>query len=772
MKNIFKISSLLLAIFALTCCRDAQEIDTAQYSKGTVKLVSFGPNPIMRGAPVRFFGSNLDRIVNVEVPGIGDVDNIEVVETGERSEIRVNLPSEGTLPGKLTLVDDKGKKYTTQVELTYVEPIVFDSFKANEPAFPGDVITFSGDYMNLVKAVIFEGGAKADVQVIDRHNAKAIIPAEALSGKVCLSDEGEIANLLYSEAELTMGEPKVKSVSVDPAKPGNDLTISGEYLNMIQSVKFAGETVLGLEELSVASDNASLTLTLPATAQSGDVIAISYAGKEYTAGSIEMVVPTELAIEGQPLKAGSEVKITGKDLDIVTSVNFPSAEGVEYVYADGVITLNVPATATEGDVSLNMANGDVVTVAVELVHPTVTKVAPVELKAGENIVIEGTDLDLITSATLGGKPVAIVEQSETSLSLVTENTSVSGKIVLTLANAETIEPSEEISLSYDSLIIVTEMPSAEHIGAMVTLKGANFMMIESIYIGEEKVTTYVTRTDEELSFIMPYNKIGTYSVKFRLISGDEETCPRSIEVLNELDIKVIWEGNEHINWTGMQTLAWGGYDWSSVKKGTLLNIYYTLDESADYWQLRPANGSWSALPSALALAPGEGNVPLTAGSTCLSIALTAEDLDVLINQGGLVLTGANYTLTKIELATLISQETTIWSGSSYTGSDYQNNLELGGEDDWVNAGLAEDSTIRVYFSADDASDWSMQLFGGHWGDMIARFDQDSNPSAPSDGYVTLQVTPEIFTNLTTKQWWGSALIVQGKGLTITEITFQ
>ena len=157
---------------------------------------------------------------------------------------------------------------------------------------------------------------------------------------------------------------------------------------------------------------------------------------------------------------------------------------------------------------------------------------------------------------------------------------------------------------------------------------------------------------------MPWNKAGMYNLSFHLFSGDVETVATQIEVGLELDIKTIWEGEASINWSGMQDLAWGGYDWSTVKPGTVLTAYFTLHET-DYWQVRFGNGSWNSIPSgveiASSLGQGDGNIPMTAGATYYAIKLTAADIDMLVNQGGLVMTGANYTLTKLTLTSEISQ---------------------------------------------------------------------------------------------------------------------
>ena len=268
---------------------------------------------------------------------------------------------------------------------------------------------------------------------------------------------------------------------------------------------------------------------------------------------------------------------------MVTAVNFPDAGGATFAYTDGKITVaSVPAAATEGNISLVMANGEGSKVAYTLVHPVISSVSPITLKAGEDITVSGSDLDLITVAKLGGKELVIksVSPDGTTLVLTTLNTSVAGSIELGLANGETITDATHITLTYESLIIVNSMNESAHIGETVTMKGENFMLIENIYIGTTKVKNYAMRSDTEIKFVMPWMSApATYSVYFDLYNGDRENCPKSIDVGLELETKTIWEGNMYIgNWNaGMQALAWGGYDWTTVKPGTIMNIYLTPD---------------------------------------------------------------------------------------------------------------------------------------------------------------------------------------------------
>lgn len=735
MKNIFRLSILFAALVCSAAACSNEELDTAQYSGKQVRLVSYGPNPVMRGGALTFIGSNLDKIVEVDVPGVEPLTQIDVVSSGKQSEIRVVLPAEGPEVGKITLKSSDGKVFTTETELEYTEPIVLDKFTtAKTPAMPGDEVKLQGDYMNLVVSVTFEGGAVAQVKNIDRHNASVIIPSTAITGKIVLSDEGEIANLIYSDNELQIGDPTVSSVKASAWKRGNEASISGAYLDMIKEVKLAGDVTVAAEDLTVSKDGKTLTFIIPAEAQSGEVNAVSYAGKTFKAGTATMVVPTSLKAEPSPVKAGSNLVISGKDLDVVNSVEFPSAGALPvFELSNGKITATVPSTATEGNVKLKMANGDEAEVAFTLVKSVVTKVSPTELMAGEAIVVEGTDLDLISSATLGGKAVEIADANEdgTRLVLTTTASSVSGKIVLTQFNGETVTPDADIKLSYDSFIVVNELPSAEHIGATVTLKGENFMMIENIFIGEAKVVTYTARSDKEISFIMPYNTIGTYDIVFNLLNGDTETCPSRIGVLLEQKFITAWEGSCPITWNDGGRVLVPAANFLDVKAGSKMRLYYTY--SGPTWCQAQLNyGDWSGvvfpelgknvlIPQDIFGWNDNGEV-----SRCTEVTLTQEILDnIQAKKGdaeekqnlGFIIQGSDITFTKIEIVQEIPQEKTIWKGT-FAAGNWGGNQDLAwGGFDWstVKAGqkliftLTQD-TAQTY--------WQFALrHGTGWGEL-------------------------------------------------------
>ena len=785
MKNIIKISALAFAaalVLGITGCQKVT-LGTAQYSDDAVTLASYGPNPVMRGGQLRFFGSNLQEIVEVNVPGVPAITSIEVVTPGKTSEIRVTLPVEGPEVGIVSLKAKDGAVFKTKKELTYTEPIVFDGFSAAETAFPGDEITLKGDYMNLVDHVVFEGGDIAYVEAgASRHEARVIIPAKAITGKIILSDGAEVENLLYSEKELVIGQPSVTKLEDTSVKPGDEITFTGTHLEMFKAVSFRrmNETVY-IEDLEVV--DGKITVAVPDVASAGLVSAISYAGDEFTIVEIDCVMPSDLEVLNVP-KAGTDLIIDGEDLDVVTKINLAGAEDVSFDCKEGEIWANVPATATNGTAKLFHPNGEFVEVDYTIVEPTITKVSPLELFAGdEPVLVEGTDLDLVTAAKIGGKDVAIIGQTKTSLTLATEVSSVSGCVSIALANGITYNSDEEVTMKYHSKVIVVSRPAGQHIGQEVVIKGQNMDLVESIFIGETKVTKYGLRTPEEIRFLMPWCKVGLYDFKFQLYDGDVEVQPEPIEVLLEQDIKTIWSGNFVIGgWDGgMQDLAWGGYDWSKVTAGTELIVHYKINTAGDYHQIRAGNGSWAALPTWKTLpgSDGDGNVPVTEDGY-LSIKLTDADLDQLVNNGGLVLCGAFFIVTEVQLVSDISQEVTLWEGEAITDNWADQPYLLSDAGLELQAAGAKAGQVVKFYMTPLADAWKIQIVEGHWGPTYCSYCSLGNDTesgkfteydlAANGGCISLTLTQDMLDAAFTQQWWGGTFVANGDKMKITKIT--
>ena len=655
MKNIFRYSILLAlcSFVGLVSCAP-EELSTDQFSDDTVVLGAFAPNPVVRGAELRIMGSNLDKIVEVQIPGAEPITEIELVASGRVSEIRVVTPKAGaedeSVTGPVVLIDADGNTYKSKTELSFTEGIVLDSFTPAE-AMPGDVVTVKGDYLYNVQQIVLGGGVYVTGEQItqkSRRELKFIVPSNAITGPVTIGDvdennnpDGLIPNNVPSEEQLVIGDPTVKAADRGMLKAGAEITVQGSYLDMIEKAAFRVTTPAAEEgaeptvadtdvDFVLAKDNKSVKVVLPATVADGEIVLTSFAGKEFKAGAYTTVIPTAVAIAAETrYKAGLKAVVTGKDLDLVTSADL-SGEKLDIVYADNKLTFAIPAKAVDGVVTLALANGKTVeTAAVELVKPVVTALSVSELVAGASFEITGTDMDLVTSITLKKEKMEYEYVADANkITVKTTGTSVSGDVVLKCENGIEVNAGV-LTVTYDSFVIVSTLPSAASIGDEITMTGSNFNMIESIYFGETKVTGYSKRDDTEMTFVIPTTvDTGTYQIKFVLTTGEEETCPSSIEVKGAVTTIVLWEGSHPVGaWNNNLELKPDEYPFGTIPYGSVLNIDIEVnsDPAQDYYMLQyvyRAEG-W----------PKIGEQSCNPGATFMQVQLTDADIDNIYTYG-------------------------------------------------------------------------------------------------------------------------------------------
>lgn len=98
--------------------------------------------------------------------------------SGIPSEIWVTIPKDGPQPGFITLTAKDGTTITTQQEVYYLENIEFTSFSPTN-VMPGDELTITGEYLNLVNMIEFSDGvrvSKDDFISQDRYCIKVKVP--------------------------------------------------------------------------------------------------------------------------------------------------------------------------------------------------------------------------------------------------------------------------------------------------------------------------------------------------------------------------------------------------------------------------------------------------------------------------------------------------------------------------------------------------------------------------------------------------------------------
>lgn len=803
-KNILALLVVALMGLSLTACSE-DDLDTNQYQQG-VHLNVYGPQPVMRGGQLRFLGSNLDQISKIQIPGCDDITNIEVVKAGIPSEIKITVPKDGPLVGYLTLVTKTDEEIKTKTQLTYEEPIVFTSFS---PAsiMPGETLTIEGDYLNLVHMIEFADGVQIpekDFVSQTRYKIEVVVPEEAQTGKINLFDldlttveDPSVAlyNIIESENALNVGTPTITKWSSPrgeaeltgnvTAKMGETITVTGEHFGLVKSVMFTAQD-RGTELLvfTTSEDGKTLTFALPEEAPDGDFVLVARSGVEIPVGTLTTVAPSECVVSPSPVKAGASLVITGKDLDVVNSIEMPNVSAEEeikfIVNPDGtkLIIESVPETAQEGNLVLRMKNGKGVEVPFTLVKPVVTGYDNSTVSAGGVLTIKGTDLDLVKKVQFGeGTDEVEVKAAEDgkSITLTVPMNAKTGKPTLTMANGTSIE-GLELNIEEAVFCYITEMPdfsNKENIpeaGSTLTVPVKNGDKLESIFVNGKKVNHVYAEKTSLLTISIPTNAKKKSTLK--LVSSNGEI---------EYDITVIPAGSI------TRTLMNGPIDlagWSANTQGLIaqdaldnipdgasvvLKIKYT--PTADNVQLKGQDGGWGNID----LDNGEAKehvYKLDANAKEFTLPLSATVIAALkaksTDWGGLIIfNGTGAIINKIEAEITIPQEKTIWSGlSSIVGWSGDQSLAWGGYD-WST--VKPGTIMRIYYSKVTAGTWGCVSLrhGQGWGNLPEPI--PGQYDFPDDaGKYEVTLTENVIKDLVDN----GGLVITGDNFTFTKITLE
>lgn len=528
------------------------------------------------------------------------------------------------------------------------------------PVLRGGELRFLGCGLDQVASVLIPGcDAITDIQLISAEEIRVIVPQTALPGYVTLMlRNGES---IVTKTQLTYSEPvSIESFSPESVRPGDVLTIKGEYLNLMHQVIFAenvivSDEVIAEEETTEATSKFlkhtrnEIQVRVPEEAQSGKIILSDGAeipNRLYSEVELQVVLPSVAEVaDYNNIKPGAIMTVTGENFDLVKEVRMENGETMLFTYSaeQKALTFTIPCGAVNGPIYVVPASGVLVQVAeIKMATPEDVKAQETEITAGKELTLTGKNMDMIAAVLFPGveKAVEPTSLSETKVKVVVPGEAQSGMIQLVLTSGETI-PGLELTVT---------APKYCHIADENVLKTNDYfvgedMVVDVVNIGElaevQVAGTKVNYTSSGSQLTIPVPETAGHDSSVELISKDG-TCKKYTVSF----AKVIWTGSFAItNWNGNEDLGKGHYEWSSVQPGTIITVYYTLNMEETNWQIKLgcANG-WAELPTI----PIKG---LEAGSTRFSATLTSEDLRILSqnNNDGLVVSGCNFTMTKVTL---------------------------------------------------------------------------------------------------------------------------
>lgn len=666
-----------------------------------ISLESFSPTSIKAGTTLVIKGEYLNLIQEVIFANSVIVPATEFISQS-RAEIKVVVPNEAQT-GKL-IISDTSSEDTESIpnwiysdnELNIILPSVAEIADLSEKK-PGDEITLTGNDLDLITKVIMPNGDEVEFTV-DGDKLTFFLPDNISDGSIIVTPASGVEVVF-----ATIGVALPSEVVAEPAtelRAGDKITLTGKNMELITDITFPGVT----DAVSMDSQTETeVTVTMPGTAISGNLLLNTQSGV-----SVEVAITTQKPVfesfANDAVALAGQVTIQGQNMDLVTKVTFSGgAEVTELSTSAAEVTLTMPSMQVEtGVLTLTMANGESVETssltinAPEACYIPVLPGEDVELKGGEVWIIEVGNSDKLTNVQIDGKEVDYLINGNTLYINVPQTANANSMVKFISSNgvleyAVAFIPATEIKNSVWSGM--TEITWGE--GGRVVIPASAF---KDVPAGAKMILHYQQKQDVWAQAQINYgnwNAIdfteGEFLVNGTLIPTDiygwvfdsrstplvltqeildniqanqapnnDDLYPGAGIIIQGSDLiftqitleweisleSTIWE-SEFVcsGWNGNQDLAWGGYDWTTVKAGSIIRFYYSKNPGWGCISLRHGD-SWGALPSPI---PGQYDFADDSEGGVLEVELPQNVLDDIIDNGGMVLTGDNYTLNKITI---------------------------------------------------------------------------------------------------------------------------
>src|SRR5688572_22459241 len=176
----------------------------------------------------------------------------------------------------------------------------------------GDTLVFIGTGLDKVTAIQFTGqSATVEKAAFESQSSTLIVllvPDAAEKGKVTLKTTvGDIV----SKTSLNLGVTPLISTITSEAKPGTNVTITGEYLNWVTQVTFPKDKVV---TSFVSQAFNQLVVAVPDDAETGPLM-ITYSGTDSgfyeTEDTVKVTLPKANTFAPNPVKHADNVTING-----------------------------------------------------------------------------------------------------------------------------------------------------------------------------------------------------------------------------------------------------------------------------------------------------------------------------------------------------------------------------------------------------------------------------------------------------------------------------
>lgn len=595
--KIFAFAMVALFGLSLAACND-DEFTTNPYSKGGVNLLAFGPCPTERTHEIRITGTNMNAVDKVIFPADATVEEAVVTRSefikADAENIYLNIP-DPTVPGHIKLVAGRDTVVSEGI-INFVEPIEVTEVTPVKNLNAGDYITIKGDYVYNIASVTFTSGALVPAEEFISASRREIVvpvPLAAESGVITMTD-GDEWKLEWKEP-LEIISASITSLSTNAADFGEEITIKGTNLHTVEKVMFAG----GVESEFKLVDKNTITTIVPDECKSGEITLILYSGA--TVQSEVFSVPEVSILSVTPavnLMDGDVVTVVGENFDRIKAIYLPGIDEA----------LNADQYTKEGN--------------------TITFVVPEDMTDGS--------LKFVQNANIA--PTFDLKMKKMGYAIWT------GKInVASWGGALEVNANKPY---WDDFKNAMKGPGKLIVHIKKTGGDCNFGLSlcnnwESPIPSQSNRFTWLTDGMEDLEFDLTQEDIDVIIGQEAgfVVWGEGPFTIKCIEFVPEGGPDYFWQGEcGPTNWDGDKKIMFDETMYSKIAAGKTLVIEFYLPDPTKVGQIEVCGTWWTGLEGFLKPGGARGIWDFTESGSIEGV-LTANDIDVLKTQGGILFVG-------------------------------------------------------------------------------------------------------------------------------------
>ncbi len=454
-------------------------VSTSNFIASTAPVItSFSPTVGTNGTSVTIFGGNFFGTPTVKFNGTAATPSVPSTD-----EMVVNVPS-GATTGPIFVSTSDGSFTTSSNFITQAGPII-TSFSPTVGTIGTTVTNFGFNLSTVTNVTI--NGVKETISGYSSTYLEVGISAASGTGPVTVkSPQGSFTTT--SNFSSSSG-PVIASFSPTMGGPGVYVVIDGLDFTDASSVKFNNTSA----SFTVTAST-EIIATVPSGASTGP-ISVTTSGVTFdTSTNFEVTSSDPVITSFSPANGapGTTVTITGANFTNVSSVHFNGvAASFSTPTSSTQLTVDVPATATSGLITVTCASGTGTSPSLFYMQPWITNATASGI-VNSSLVLSGLSLTNTSSVVVGGVNYPSFTNSPTQIVATVPSNAVTGAITITAPGGVFISGTTFVVLPK----IYSFTPTLGPAGSVVTIGGTSLFDVTSVEFNGVSTTPYNVTTNQ------------------------------------------------------------------------------------------------------------------------------------------------------------------------------------------------------------------------------------------------------------------------------------